>query len=388
MLHRHFVFLAGWVMATGITACLPSQVPAPSDSADPVDVVSPRPACTLVKGEAAVTFTLDEGDTFMPLEHMPDSGPDGDHRDTRDLVALDLPSVLLAKRAGTFYRSVDSGCTWTSMGEIEQDERIWLQAGKGGVAYGYSQAGGVIRVEGLAIDQLPGPGEVLSLAGLGTDPGNGAHLRIGSKEGALWDSTDGGETWVKIGKRPFYGENQFAYRIAFDPGDIDHIVVGVGGDGAFVTRDGGATWTMSTGLSLNGVNHANVMSVVISAGDGEIVWAHGVDEDQGDVNGFGGRQIWRSVDGGLTFSTAVKKGKGINLTSGTILAPHPGEPGVVYFETTPGLDHAGGNLFRYDHAMGELTNKPILGAGVGAFAFAKGDPEVMYVGQMIQEAIH
>ena len=117
---------------------------------------------------------------------------------------------------------------------------------------------------------------------------------------ALADSAGNIDTTVSR-RIPFRGQPQQSvpvtgsvifYRFAFDPADLDHAVAGMTTSGAYVTRDGGRSWNRSEGL---GSGWVNAFNGVISPVDGEVVWFMALSESLG-------RQIFRSTDGGATFT--------------------------------------------------------------------------------------
>jgi len=327
------------------------------------------PACASVSGTAAVTFTLDEGATLTPTtQSLQGLGY------TYGLVALDAPNTLVAEHQGQIIRSTDAGCTWSSLGAVASP--LTLRAAPGGIAYAYQDnSSPLYRVEGTTITKLTAP--VDGILGLGVDAGKSAHLRLGDAFGGLWDSTDAGATWMPNGVPAPVGSGPLVYRYGFDPGALDHVVVGSATSGAHVSTDGGMTWKASTGL---GAHSVNVFTVVISPKDGDVVWAQGIDLDHSNDPGSSGRTIWRSTDGGLSFTAVVTQTPEIVLRNQELLAAHPTDPSVLYFVFGTYFQGYGTDIYRYDQATGKVTTTHNNYNDVSALAFSPGDAKVMYLG--------
>ena len=327
------------------------------------------PTCTSISGAAAVTFSLDEGATLTPTtQALQGTGY------TYGLVALDAPNTLLAEHKGQLLRSTDAGCTWSVVGAASAP--LTLRAAPGGLAYAFQDnSSPLYRVEGTTVTKLMAP--VDGILGLDADPSKGTHLRLGDAFGGLWDSTDSGATWMPTGVQAPVGSGPLVYRYAFDPKAIDHVVVGSAVSGAHVSTDGGMSWKTSTGL---GAHSVNVFSVVISPKDSNVVWAQGIDLDHSNDPGSAGRTIWRSIDGGLSFTAVVTQTPEITLRNQELLAAHPTDPGVLYFVFGTYFQGHGTDIYRYDQATGKVTTTHNTYNDVSALAFSPTDAKVMYLG--------
>jgi hypothetical protein len=325
------------------------------------------PACGPILGTGAVTYTLDEGATLTPTaEALQGIGY------TYGLVALDVPNTLLAEHQGQILRSTDAGCSWTGIGPVAAP--LTLVAAPGGRAYAFQDnSTPLYRIDGTTITKLTLPGnEVL---GLGVDPADGSHLRVGDGTGALWDSTDAGDTWLPVGVAA--PANGMVYRHSFDPNSIDHILVGTAVNGSFVSTDGGGTWVKSTGLAAGNVN---VFSIVVSPADGNVVWAQGIDLEKTSEPVASGRRIWRSTDGGVTFTEVVKQTAQITIRNQELLAPHPVDTNVLYFVFGTYFQGYGTDIYKYDQTTGMVTITHNQYNDVNAVAFSPANPSVMYLG--------
>ncbi len=326
------------------------------------------PTCTSISGTDAVTFTADEGDTLTPTPGMLQGvGYTG-------LAALDTPNTLLAEHKGALLRSEDAGCTWTQIGTL-QGGLFKLTAARGGIAYAWVDNGEAfyrIDEDGTAT-LLDTPAD--NIVGLGVDPTDGLHLRIGHATGAVSDSVDGGVTWTKQGFPAPTGKLSIGYRMVFDPADLDHIVFGQSTMGAAVTIDGAATWSGSTGLGAQ----ANAFNLAISPADGQIVWAESLEIGPDD------RHVYRSEDGGLTFTSVVDDSSEVQLINGNYLAPHATNPDVLYFVFGSAFQGYGTDIYRYDHATGMVTKTHNNHHEVSAIVASPADAGLLYFGLVVEQ---
>lgn len=333
------------------------------------------PACDSVIGTGAVSFSHDEGATLAPMDQqiVPVTYTFG-------LVALSEPGFLLASSKAEILASTDAGCTWHSIGPASgpNSSSLRLQAAGDVRAYGWGDNDiALLRVDGEAITALKAPFAYPDgVVGLGVDPADPDHVRIGDTAGRLWDSTDAGATFDPIGVAAIPGD-LLAYRAAFDPAALDHVLFGTLVDGVLVSDDGGANWTPAAGL---GPGDANGFNLVVSPADGAVVWVEGLDLE--DPNDATARHIWRSTDGGLGF-TAVVDSDDATLYNGNHLFAHPTDPDVLYFVFGSNFGNYGTDLFRYDHADGTITTTHNKWHDT-VIAFMPGDPTWLWLGLSIE----
>jgi len=324
------------------------------------------PTCATITGTAAVTFTSDEGATLTPSTGtLTGVGYTG-------LAALDTPNTLLAEHKGDLLESTDAGCTWTKVGSLEGGI-FKLTAAKGGRAYAWADNGEAFyRIDDGVPTALTTP--AANVVGIGVDPADGLHLRIGDASGALSDSIDGGVTWTKQGT-PAADGGTIGYRFAFDPLDLDHVLFGQSTDGASVTFDGGDTWEPSSGV---GAANANAFSIAVSPADSNLVWLEAIElgPDQ--------RHIYRSTDGGLTFTSVVDQSADVTLINGNLLAPHPTNPDVLYFVFGTSFQGYGTDIYRYDQTTKMVTKTHNNHHDVSAIVTSPADPSVQYFGLVVE----
>jgi hypothetical protein len=188
---------------------------------------------------------------------------------------------------------------------------------------------------------------------IGVDPADDMHVRGVGEGGGFYDSFNGGDFWVPLG--PGAPVTPLVYFAAFDPNNLDHAIVGMAQGGVVTTLDGGATWTSATGLTQTGGSR-NSFYGVISESDPSIVWVESIDLDEsGGGAPSNGKHIYRSTDGGLSFTPVVDAGGGVTLVNGAFMMTDPSDADVVYF---PFGASTFGNileLYRYDHGTGQVT---------------------------------
>lgn len=328
------------------------------------------PACRNVRGTAAVTFTLDDGNTLAPVEGVMERVAY-----TYGLAALDTPNVLLAQHQGRLLRSVDAGCTWHIFGTGV--EWLVLSAAPGGYAYGWSDNDDkLFKIDAENIVRLPLPLE--NLVGLGVHPDIGSHLRICGSNGELWASWNGGQHWGHLSTLPLAGAS--CYCSAFDPHDPDHVVCGLHTEGAYVTTDGGRSWSFARGLE-GGGRGTNVFKLAISPADPRVVWAMAVDLREvlaGDPSE--GRHIYLSQDGGHSFRPVLGATEQVRIPNAPLLAPHPREPDILYFVFGSAFKGHGTDLYRLEGRTGSVTCSHNAYDSISSIAFSPADPTVIYLG--------
>lgn len=331
------------------------------------------PACASVTGTGAVTFSFDQGATVAPMDQqiVP-------VHYTFGLVALGKPGAMLAGSGQQILASSDAGCSWHSigMGAGPNAPALILRAAGDTRAYAFGDNDPtIVRVDDEQITKLSSPAGQEGIVGLGVDPNDPDHVRIGDTAGRLWDSTDAGMSWEPVGKAAFAGS--LAYRAAFDPQDIDHALFGALVEGVLVTHTAGEQWQKATGL---GPGAANGFNLVVSPAASEIVWMEGL--DLADPNEATSRHVYRSEDGGLSF-TAVIDADEATLYNGNHLFPHPTDPDILYFVFGSNYANYGTDLFRYDYGADAITLTHNMWHDT-VITFLPGDPSVIYLGLSIE----
>jgi photosystem II stability/assembly factor-like uncharacterized protein len=235
-------------------------------------------------------------------------------------VADDPRLYWLGSAGGGAWKTVNGGATWTPMFD-KQD---------------------VSSIGAVAID--PKNHDVV-WAGTGeTNPRNDVSWGDG-----IYKSADGGKTWKNAG----LGATHAIASIVIDPRDPNVVVVGALGDvfadsdarGVYRTADGGKTWTKSLYVG----PRSGVSELVADPTNPDVLYA-GIWEFQRKPWTFtsGGTEdgIWKSVNGGVTWTRLTGHGLPSGMTGRVGLAVAPSNPQRVYAL----IESKDGILWRSDDA--------------------------------------
>jgi photosystem II stability/assembly factor-like uncharacterized protein len=183
-----------------------------------------------------------------------------------------------------------------------------------------------------AVTWLPfGPdgGDARALA---ADPHDHLHLYLGTANGWVYESRNGGKEWkrlTRIGKR----DDLALDSIVVDAADSRHIVVGAWvlghpDGGLFVSHDGGMTWTSNKDMA-----GQSIRALSAAASDAKILVA-------GTLKG-----VYRSVDGGTKWQL-ISPEASKELHEVESIAIDPTDPNIIYagtwhlpWKTTDGGEH-------------------------------------------------
>ncbi len=235
-------------------------------------------------------------------------------------VASDPKLYYLGTAGGGVWKTVNGGATWTPLFDKQS----------------------VSSIGAVAID--PRDHRVV-WAGTGeTNPRNDVSWGDG-----LYKSTDGGKTWKNVG---LTGTHAIA-SIVIDPRDPDTVVVGALGDvfadsperGVYRTTDGGRTWTKTLYVG----PQSGVSELVATPGEPDVLYA-GIWQFQRRPWTFtsGGESdgIWKSTDGGKTWTRLTGHGLPTGMTGRIGLAVAPSNASRVYAL----IESKDGILWRSDDA--------------------------------------
>ena len=218
--------------------------------------------------------------------------------------AHDPNLYYLGAAGGGVWKSTDGGAAWTPVFDKE----------------------GVGAIGAVAID--PANDDTVWVGTGESNPRNDVSYGDG-----VYKSTNGGKTWTNVGLR----ETKYISRILIDPSNSEHVIVGALGDvfadspdrGAYVTFDGGKTWSKTlydgpiSGVSDLAMNPRTPN--VIYAGVWEFQRRPWTFRSGGDNDG-----LYRSTDGGRTWSRLSGGGLPEGITGRIGLAVAPSDPNRIY----------------------------------------------------------
>ncbi len=182
-----------------------------------------------------------------------------------------------------------------------------------------------------------------AIGAVAIDPSNDDTVWVGTGESnprndvsygdGVYKTTDGGKTWTNMG---LHG-TRYISRILIDPSDPQHVIVGALGNvfadsperGAYVTFDGGKTWTKTLDVGPS----SGVSDLAMNPRTPNVIFA-GVWQFQRRPWTFrsGGAQdgLYRSTDGGRTWTRLTGHGLPAGITGRIGLAVAPSDPNRVY----------------------------------------------------------
>ena len=364
-----FVF----IVAVGCHEAGPKDTGDTSDTSDTTDTgvdTGLLPPCT--SGSTFVTWTRDGGATLAPM-----TGAPAPNTYTWSItIPADDPLTLLVENNGTLWRSLDAGCTFTALATLS-DPWWSLTSAPDGRTWGYVANGSrVLYLEGDDVTEGDGPGG--ALFGMVLDPLDPTHVRVGA-ELTLYERVGAGG-WEVLGGP---GTSESAYVWAFDPTDIDRAIVGMTRDGIWTTHDGGRRWAHAEGFD----DRTNIYAAVWSPIDPEVVWAEGINMDESDAGApSGGRHVWRSTDGGASFTPVVDQGGDVILPNGVPMVADPVDADVVWFTFGSPFQGEGTRLYRYDAGTGLVTSERSTDwHGYQAMTFSPADPALLYLAVLLEQ---
>jgi photosystem II stability/assembly factor-like uncharacterized protein len=153
-------------------------------------------------------------------------------------------------------------------------------------------------------------GRVVAVAGA---PGDGATFYFGSVGGGIWKTTDAGVTWTPI----FDGQPIASIgALVVAPSNPNVMYAGTGesdirtdlssGDGVYKSLDGGATWE-NIGLR----DSRQIGRIVVDPHNADIVYVGALGHAYGPNDERG---VYKSTDGGTTWSRVLDKGPTIGVS--------------------------------------------------------------------------
>ena len=176
----------------------------------------------------------------------------------------------------------------------------------------------------VELKSLPHTGHSAILA-IGVNPLNNQIVIVGSAEGLLLRSADGGASWTQV-----HAGSSGLLTIAFSPVKSGFVLAGTRGSGAFVSKDGGVTWAAVKGMDgravrtfgfaltfmaagtdrgvyvssdgltwkPSGLSNTSIRALAVAAIHDPVRLVAGSDA----ASSVGGTPLFQSTDGGLTWA--------------------------------------------------------------------------------------
>lgn len=263
-------------------------------------------------------------------------------------------SSTLYAALGSFYRSTDSGSTWSLLAIFSDSYAIAVDPVVTDVIYVGTSSGvrkstnGGTSFSGASAG-LPTSGDVISLA---IDPTSTMTVYAGMRTQGLYKSTDGGANWTK---KSTGMTDPDVVSIAIDPTQPAVILAATDGGGVFKSTNAAETWSeVNSGLTTK-----LTRSLALSPSDPRTVYV-----------GTTGSGVFQSTDGGATWTLLGGASPASNIAA---LAAEPGG-NVIHAGST------GGGAWSYQFRAfepslrltlplegGAITNRTILGATIEEF---------------------
>jgi photosystem II stability/assembly factor-like uncharacterized protein len=319
------------------------------------------PDCGQVAGFPSVGVSLDGGATVLPHAENADEL----QVYTFGLAVTETPNHLIAATGRLMLASNDAGCSWELTGFQFPHAGYSFVPNPAGV-WAWSRLGPeLFRFRAAETNQGTAP--VLLPLRFYASASHANQLAVADDQGAIWWSNDAGG-WELVAQAP--GRPPF-YAIEFAPSVRHHMIAAGLADGAHVTFDGGRRWTRSAGL--DGLNVFNIAFSPIAA---NVIWALGVDPLG---TGVTRRAIYRSSDGGETFTRVLTASAEVDLTNAVELVPSPHDLALVYF-ALPGT-----TLIALDAAGTVRQRSTLPYRDIDAIVFSPAVPQVMYFGLKLSD---
>ena len=365
------------------TPDLATATPTPTPTAaSPTATAGPAtpgvPTCDKTRGDAGgFRFSLDDGASLAPnarplapLAYTWDV--DVDPRD---------PDVVLELHQGALYESRDAGCTfslaarpgdWDQLIRAPSQPDLLVAASVFRSALSYSEDGGHSWATEEAL-----PTDVFGLAIAPDDPW---HWTFVGRDGVLYERPNRATRWTAFPIPGLSGQSVTAAAAA--PSQPGRWLVGTGGAGLFRTDDNGRTWRPvdaelrgEVGTPPDPVTALVVAWVTVSPTDADVAFV--VVNRVGRQNSQ--RGIWRSADGGESWSLRVEDDQGVAdrvavITGGTRVFVSPRDPDHVIFPYGLSFQGYGTDLFRSHDGLATLAVSHFDGF-YEVFALEFGPPE-------------
>ncbi|MDT8340370.1 MAG: hypothetical protein RQ751_02570 [Longimicrobiales bacterium] len=284
------------------------------------------------------------------------------------LLALALMSAAGPAAAQATVDDVLSALTWRNVGPANMMGRVTDVEGIGSPSKTWffaAAAGGIWKTtnNGITFRQVWDQERVVAMGDLAIAPSDTLQIWAGTGEedsrnsispgGGVYKSTDGGLSWEFKGLK----ETQAIGRIVVHPRNSDVVFVAALGAiwgsnperGLYRTRDGGESWERVKFIS----DRAGFVDVTFHPRDPDVLFAASWERVRGPwflQSGGPGSALWKSTDGGDSWSEVVGGGFPETLKGRIGIAIAPSDPDRVYamVEAEEGEGSEGNGLYRSD----------------------------------------
>jgi hypothetical protein len=234
--------------------------------------------------------------------------------------------------------------------------------------------------------QVPGMGPSTGrIDGIAADPTNPNIIYVAAAGGGVWKTTDGGTTWTPLtDDQPTTTMGAIAVAqsnpsvIYAGTGEADNATDSFYGLGILSSSDGGATWN---NLGADVFRQKAITKIAIDPTNANTVYAAVSD---GSVNGaLGNDGIWRSTDGGITWTNMTASITTSLPYTDVVIAIPPTSTTQATLYMAIGSAGGGAQNGVYKSTDGGMTwnlagNFPVANAGVIRIAVAASSPTTIY----------
>lgn len=261
----------------------------------------------------------------------------------------DPNTIYIGSASGGIWKTTDGGTTWRQLDDFmptlsigclimrpDNSNVIFAGTGEGfwespdgELNTSALRGAGIFKTTdgGITWSQIPSTNtpDFYGVTRLSISPAD-PNIMLATTTTGVWRTTDGGNTWLqRLAVQ--------AYDVDFNPVDGTKAVCGVHDDGVYYSADSGLTWTHSASITghRTEVAYARSSPAIVYAGVGDA----------------GNLRIWRSVNGGVTFT----------LQAGAAVSTYEAYNNTLWVDPTNSnnLVYGGVNLYRSTNAGASRT---------------------------------